>query len=658
MVSELNPQVLQFLPELDAAVAQEHLALTLGLEQSQLPLGTSIAEHGERESGGEAVTNDVALSVREWVTDLYTAELDRLGGELGRGIPWKVIQKRLPKDERTSEPSPRATALVAAVRVEKTRRSVLTAIGLERIGAPPFDQYAQRFLPDARSQAAVLSDSAVAERLALHLRATGAPYKRATLATASGQREEVAWAVAKRETEKHLINIGAASTTRAELDAMHAKLKQRPVSLVEERTAPRDSLQLVDSAGNRIPSSSYFSLRGASPLTVEEWCTLPTRPVIIPSGRPEPGVRGMAEYLFESILYSPHVCDRRGQAVGLSQAKRDEYINKLMYSIERDLPIIASEYMPLVAIGNPIKRNTQEASLTEIDIMRRLSEIAHAVELQYEPGMQWLVGNEAPAFQGPEFNLDPGYVGQFHNDCAEIIRMVDPTGKRLKLFDEATMLWGTPERQQQWDAYEATTNAALHEAYENSDHPNHAAVVQYISTYIYPMATCVNPYCYEEAQDMTVRQIAEVYAAVKAQTGSVIRGVGSLGEASEAPQRLTAPQQNLLHLILDSALERTFRYRVAMDSRDELPAFKEIIPWQALAHTMVTKREKMVLFPNSGRGAYFPAHGEPVLVRSRDDKQRSVVTVRPWWHIASHPEDYLPMYVSGRDEPLYFEQAA
>ena len=34
-------------------------------------------------------------------------------------------------------------------------------------------------------------------------------------------------------------------------------------------------------------------------------------------------------------------------------------------------------------------------SLTEIDMLRRLSEVAQAVELYYPPGMHWLLGNEA-----------------------------------------------------------------------------------------------------------------------------------------------------------------------------------------------------------------------------------------------------------------------
>jgi hypothetical protein len=109
-------------------------------------------------------------------------------------------------------------------------------------------------------------------------------------------------------------------------------------------------------------------------------------------------------------------------------------------------------------------------------------------------------------------------------------------------------------------------------------------------------------------------------------------------------------------VLLSWALDLTFKYRVAMDSREVLPAFKEIVPDHALPHTMVTKRDKLVLYPNGGRGAYFPAHGEAVLKRAKEGQQRTVVTVHPWWLIASNPSKYQPMYVEGREEPLYFEE--
>lgn len=53
------------------------------------------------------------------------------------------------------------------------------------------------------------------------------------------------------------------------------------------------------------------------------------------------------------------------------------------------------------------------------------------------------------------------------------------------------------------------------------------------------------------------------------------------------------------------------------------------------------------------RSASRPVHGEPVLVRPKESKQRTVVTVRPWWQMVGQPERYQPVYVEGRDEPQY-----
>jgi hypothetical protein len=45
-----------------------------------------------------------------------------------------------------------------------------------------------------------------------------------------------------------------------------------------------------------------------------------------------------------------------------------------------------------------------------------------------------------------------------------------------------------------------------------------------------------------------------------------------------------------------------------------------------------------------------------VLVRPRDPRQHTAATVRPWWQIASTADRYIPMYVAGWQEALYFEQ--
>lgn len=448
--------------------------------------------------------------------------------------------------------------------------------------------------------------------------------------------------------------MASSDATREEIDTAVTMIQEQNRPTESSVSTPKD-IQVIDETGQRLPAETFFDGKGESPFTIEEWATLPIRPVLVPNGEPGKSPQELAEFLFEKVIYSPQVCDRQGSAVGLSDEKRQQYIDNITYSIENELPLTATQYMPLVAIGNPIKRNTQSASLAELDVMRRLSEISQAVEMFYDPGMVWLIGNEAPAFQGPGFDLSGSYIEEFHKDCADMVKLVDPEGKRIVLFDEAEMLWGTPERKEQWEKFEAARHTELKEAYDNPEHPNHREIEVYLTTYVYPMSTCVDPYRFEAAKGMSAREVSEVYAAIKQETGSVIRGVGSIGEKSET-RELTSAQHELKKTLLSWALDLTFKYRVAMDSREVLPAFKEIIPEHALPHTMVTKRDKLVLYPNGGRGAYFPAHGEAVLKRSKDDKQRSVVTVKPWWQLASQPEKFRPMYVEGRKEPLYFEE--
>ena len=605
----------------------------------------------------EQVDSEAAAAVQDWSAAIDAAELGRAEAEVGRGIPWKVIERELPRDERSGAPSIDAMALIAAARAERRKRQVLTEIGLRRRGNPPFDQVAQVFLPEARLRAEQEPSAAVSEQLDRRLGRGDAHRKRLAHAPVDAQREALAWELAKDQARQDLAAIAARDATREELDAVTAELGQ-PTGSAERLAPGSGNVAVVDASGEPITSAAYFAEQGRSPFTVEQWCALPTRPVVLPGETPPADPDGLAAFLFDRILYSNQVCDRNGQAVGLSPAMRADYLAKITHAIEQGKPIVASEYAPLVAISNPIKRNTQAPSLTEIDMLRRLSEVAQAVELYYPPGMHWLLGNEATVFQGPHFGLPEGYVGQFHEQCQDLARLVDPEGKRLTVFDQADLNWGTPERRAQWEAYEARRLAELRTAYDDPMHPDHAATRQYIDTYIYPMATCISPYQFEAAHELSVRQIAEVYEALKRSRGSVIRGVGSLEEQPAAPTALTPAQAQLLADLEDRALALTYQYRVTMDSRDELPAFHEFIPPDTIKYTMVTKRDKLVLYPNSGRGAYFPAHGEPVLVRPKDPRQRTAVTVRPWWQIAGAADQYTPMYVDGRDEPLYFEQQA
>lgn len=593
-------------------------------------------------------------AVQTWLQGLQTEQTARLRAHLGTNMSATSIEKRFPKEQRGQHNPEQLIAIAAAVEVEKKRRTVLTEVCLSRLSNPPLDYLTQLYLPRARAEVAQFNEADLIAQLSRHLGSTGMQFKKIAQSSLESRREEVAWALAKEQTQSILVKIAAKDATRAEIDAAIGKTKGQPARLERFFLAPKD-IQVIDGNGQRLPAETFFSVRGESPFTIEEWAKLPIRPVLVPQGEPGKTPAELADFLFERVIYSPHVCDRQGNAVGLSEVKRQQYIDNIVFSIENGLPLVASQYMPLVAIGNPIKRNTQSAALAELDIMRRLCEISQAIELFYAPGMVWLIGNEAPAFQGPGFNLSGSYIDQFHTDCAAIAHLVDPDGKRIVMFDEAQMLWGTPERKAEWEMFEKAKRAELEGAYRDPDHPNHREIEIYLTTYIYPMSTCVDPYRFEAAKGMSAREVSEVYAAIKQGTGSVIRGVGSLS-GKETSVELTPAQQELKETLLGWALDLTFKYRVAMDSREVLPAFKEIIPEHALPHTMVTKREKLVLYPNSGRGAYFPAHGEPVLKRAKEDKQRTVVTVHPWWLIASQPDRYTPMYTPGRSEPLYFEE--
>jgi hypothetical protein len=332
-------------------------------------------------------------------------------------------------------------ALVAAARAERRKRQVLTEIGLRRRGDPPFDQVAQVFLPQARLQAEQESAEAVSEQLDRHLGRGDAERKRLAAAPLSQQCEALAWALAQERAREDLMAIAARETSRDELDAVTSKLGQ-PVSHVERPARNDADLRVLGEHSTPVPAAAYFTERGESPFTIEQWCALPTRPVTMPAGTPPSDPAGLATFLFDRILYSNQVCDRNGQAVGLSPAMRADYLAKITHAIEQGKPIVASEYAPLVAISNPIKRNTQTPSLTEIDMLRRLSETAHAVELYYPPGMHWLLGNEATVFQGPHFGLPEVYVGQFHEQCQDLARLIDPEGRRLTVFDQADLNWG------------------------------------------------------------------------------------------------------------------------------------------------------------------------------------------------------------------------
>jgi hypothetical protein len=587
--------------------------------------------------------------VDPWVNELYRTEMACMLGKFERaaahGDKGKLKKEALP--------------LAVAAKVESMQRKVLTAVGLKRCGDPPFDQFAQQLLEDARYWAASITDEDVKTQLGQHHGTGGGHYKKVSAMSSAAQREDLAWQTAQTLARDRLMRAALIGITREELDEEIAH--QASQARADETTFTSSPVNnqmdiVVDGEKKRIPSGKFFDTKVVSPLSLRGWCELPARPIVMPGSKPECGPQGLASFLFDRIIYAPQVCDRKGRQVGLSEEARQAYIDKVTYAVERNESIIASEYVPLVAIGNPIKRNTQGVGLAEVDFFRRLTEISRAVELYYEPGMRWLIGNEAPAFQGPEFHLPEGYVQQFHADCEAIAQRIDPKGQRLELFNLANVLWDTDEHKAQWVAYEQVKVAALREAYSHSNHPEHEDVVRYMRTFTYPMTTCINPYHFDSAEGLSSGDVAEVYAALKTSLNSNIRGVGASAGHEISVEDLSSQQKALLQDLQQWGHEITFKYRTVMDSRAVLPAFDNVIPQHTLAHTIVTKRDKLVLYPNSGRGAYFPAHGEPVLLPAQDSGQRSAVTVRPWWQIASNAAQYEPVYLNDGNEPFYFQE--
>jgi hypothetical protein len=534
------------------------------------------------------------------------------------------------------------------------RENVLVEASLTRMGDIPFDFVAQEQLPNTRKTVEEKSEDVIREDLlALSTQDLGF-YKRILGSDLPTQKEALAWALAVEDARQKLIINIESTVTEAELQEAFNKINIQ-VPQFKEKPIADSSRSIVDVNGDRIPSSEFFTRGEKAPLSVAKLLSLPLRPVVYPIGKPEKGTRGLSEFLFSQILNSPLVCDHRGTNVGLSEEKRNEYLHNIEARVKKGLPLIATEYVPYTAVANPFKRNTQKLGLGELDYIRRHAEISKAVEIYYSPGLIWLLGNEAPAFQGPEFGLSEDYIADFHHDAENAMRLIDPSGRYFHMFNQADITWGTPERKKDWDTFKAERIGSLKEAFDNPHHPQHAEIQSYINTFIYPMATCINPFKLKEAAGLSLHEILQTYAKLKHITGTQFTGVDIIGD-TKFNDELSDKQQNLLNYLYSWGKELTYIYRAAMDAREELPSFKEFIPENVIPYTIITKKEKLVLLPNSGKSAWFPAHGEPVLQRSNKLNQRTTVTIRPWWQIAAQTDHYCPIYVEGREEPLYFEE--
>lgn len=539
--------------------------------------------------------------------------------------------------------------------IDETKTRVLIEVSLTRQNNIPFDLVAQTNLPVFRLKTESLKEEQVIFELQQRYSNDPGYYKKLMDSDVRTQKEALAWIITLENTKTSLIADSEQDATLSELETAYSKINTPPTIYNEKAVVNKDT-SVVDQNGDRIPSEKVFVSGEISPFTIDQFCELPKKPVVLPVGKPEQGTKGLATFLFDEILYSPLVCDRRGTQVGLSQEKRQEYLDKIEHAIKNDIPIIATEYVPYNAVANPLKRNTQSIALAEIDYLVRHAEISTAVEMYYKPGLIWYMGNEAPAFQGPMFNLPENYVAQFHKDANYIMQKIDPDGRKLKLFNMADALWGTEERKTQWEEYQKERIGFLREAFDDPNHPSNPDIRTYINTFIYPMSTCINPFKLEGADKLSMTEIMQMYARLKVATGTQFKGVDTSCETWSSEPKLSPDQQKLFNHLYDWGKELSFLYRAAMDAREDLPAFKEYVPDHAIGYTIITKRDKLVLLPNSGKSAFFPAHGEPVLQPARNPNQRTTVTIRPWWQIAAQPERYKPMYTKDRVEPLYFKE--
>lgn len=550
---------------------------------------------------------------------------------------------------------------LAAQEVARVKQEALFNIGLSRMGGIPFDIYAQSHLEEPKLAVSELDDATVDSALTEEFK-TKNPEKFRHLMSSSLaiRKEELAYVKARKTACVKLVAMAEVDVSVYELSQRFNRKTDTAPEKPTERSANFALTELVSQDGRRMVISEVFPEGKVSPLDINQWCQLPLRPVLTPRGSREAArlsPQEQATFIFDKILFSPMVCDRNGVEVAMSAEAKQWYVDKVAFAIQHGVPVEISQYTPLAAINNPLKRFTQSPAMAEVDFVRRLAEVAHAVKMIYPKGLHWTIINEVPAFgHTAMLNFQSEYVDRFHREVEAMIKLIDPESSTITLLRLDNLLWGTPERQRAWQSYYQETREKLEKTLTDTSHPDHEKAVDEIATFVYPMSTCTDPYQFPVARSLRINDIVRAYAHVRAGTGSKIRGVG-LSAGNGDGEELTADQRELADLLIERGRQMAMIYRLTMNSRGVLPVFKEVVPEHALPFTMVTKTDKPVLYPNSGRGAYFPAHGEPVLLRSADPHQRTTVTVRPWWHIASHADRYIPVFdPTNAEEPLYFEE--
>ncbi len=463
--------------------------------------------------------------------------------------------------------------------------------------------------------------------------------------------EEISWLLAQRLAISGLRKGAEESLTLEHIQS----LEDSKGSIVGRKTRKTDKKEelltvpsLVRDDGERISIEDFFHEGRVSPLTSEQWCQLPLRPVVTPRVHKE---EDLAEAIFDRIIYSPHVCDRTNFR-NLSSKTRESLIGIIRQSMKNQEPIRLSLYSPLGAVDNPFKRNNQQLpAMAEIDFLRRIMALHIAVQLVYPPGIQFFLINEAPAFSNnpPAFSdmgvFQSKFLEPFHSEMERLIKLVDATGEVIKLLRLDDLLWGTPEKKEEWLKYKERAYQEMREAYDDPKHPSHEIVRLEINTFISPMATCTDPYQYPVAYELAPEEILGVYEALKLYTKSRMSHVElALGEVDTTYDQLNPRQKELFLLLYKKGKDMAFQYRVTMRAREK-PWYKLPVPkGKVIPYTMVTKPDKAILNPNSGNAPHFPAHGEPVLKPQGEINQSTTVTVRPWFLIVGKRGKYLPVF--------------
>lgn len=645
--------------------AREKTAVTAELTQTLKSNGDVVVSRDRQTIPNQAfdlqgyvtqVLSSKNVDLQAFLTHHFTTEKDSVGkGNL------RKVKNLAPTGLLDSSNGDNETDILieyaTAQKVLELRERVLLAAGSEVLQGMPFDVYAQRFLTQTRENVQAWNRNQLQEYLSqTFAKSNLQDYKKIINANTSVLREQAAWILADAQARQDLMTQAEQPVTRAQLDQL-AKISNvgRRDQLVSER-----KVSLVTATGERVGVAELFPHGEVSIFSATDFASLPLRPAVMPTKNTENmSSKQLAETIFDEILFSRLVVDRESIAQNkLSPQAREAYITKVQYAIDHQLPIEASQYAPLIAIGNPLKRVSQQPGLADIDMIRRLANVSLSVELVYPPGLRWTLVNEVPAFQAPEMlNLDSRYVDNFHRETARLVQLIDPSGKRIRLMKMTDFLTADNEKRRVWEAYREAKMTEINDALHNPANPLHQATTAEIMTFAYPMATCTNPYQFEAAYGLSTQQVTEVYEAIKNYTHSEVGGVGlSANGASTTVDSLSPQARALFHELLARGIEMAKIYRVTMSSRDVLRAFKDTISPHTVAYTMVTKSDKMVLHPNSGHGAFFPAHGEAVLIPPHvtNPNDYSIVTVRPWKDVAANA-NYIPHYdPSDRSRVLYW----